>query len=69
MLSFGKLMKKNWRRRSHSNLTQKTKQTLRQKGHLIKSEAAAIRNGYLESQVSAKLICNICTLTMETVSG
>lgn len=49
MLYFWKRMKKNWIRRSHKNLTQKTKQNSQGKGATQKTEAAATRNGDLES--------------------
>lgn len=49
MLYFWKRMKKNWTKRSHKNLTQKTKQNSQGKEATQKMEAAATRNGYLES--------------------
>lgn len=63
-------MKKNWIRRSHKYVVQKqSKTTLRQKGQIFKTEAAATNNGYLESQASPKLIYKICSLTMEIISA
>lgn len=59
-------MKKNGIRRSHKYVAQKqSKTTLSQKGQIIKTEAVATNDVYLESQASPKLIYKICTLTME----